>query len=658
MNIGQLSVMLRADASGIKSGVQEASTALDGLGGAAKKLGGVLAGAFAAQKVIGFGVDSIRTFAEAEAVWSSLASTVDASGTSFEAVQGQIQGAAAAMQAATTVGDEDFARALQRLTTHTGDVQRGLGAMGLAADLAAAKQIDVADAADLIGRAMAGNTAQLTRLFPALKGSTDLFGDLQRVLGDAAENQAKTFSGRMEQIGNNFGDLKESIGGALVGMGDFDNVMLRVRDGLKAVEGWVVANADALRALGGAMVDVGVRAAPHIGRFFQDLKREVEAVYWWVDKLQTALRGLGMIGHGIKGPGLDTQDILGAGKHASLILRHTDTTVKQATTSIITSTGAITKGIKSSTQAVKTWFDEMRAELARPITPQNRLDQSGLAGAVPTLPTINLRPFNAFGIELGLIATKMGVLNPAMERMSYAMNLAGQGIREAGLWAISGLNQFASILVAQTRKGLDAKVGFEAALKGGLVMAAAMEVINAALVPLAPVLNALLIPLRLVGTLIGTALAKPLQLLARALGFLIRGIGTLLNKLPGSIGDPLVKAGQEMIDASHTMREAGKEAGAAGAAFQAVASALTNVPAMLQVDRLRAAATGPAGGAGIPNLPEGATIGHVENNYTIVVPAAPGMSVGEWVDAVGRELKLRQGRFGGDARFLANAWPA
>lgn len=99
---------------------------------------------------------------------------------------------------------------------------------------------------------------------------------------------------------------------------------------------------------------------------------------------------------------------------------------------------------------------------------------------------------------------------------------------------------------------------------------------------LAPVLGVLVEPLRVISQIIGllaeplrifalvtTQLLFPLQRLApvleiigkafsfvtSAIGYLIRGIGDILNKLPGSIGNPLKELGQSMIDNAEAFRK-------------------------------------------------------------------------------------------------------
>ncbi len=109
-------------------------------------------------------------------------------------------------------------------------------------------------------------------------------------------------------------------------------------------------------------------------------------------------------------------------------------------------------------------------------------------------------------------------------------------------------------------------------------------------------LQALQIPLRVLGEVIGSVVIKPLQLLTRALGFLLRSIGRLVDKIPGVSGGPLIRAGQEMIDASHGM--AGEFA-ATTKELEKMKGSLQNVPAIFDIAlRRRQAALGgmPTGG--------------------------------------------------------------
>jgi hypothetical protein len=99
------------------------------------------------------------------------------------------------------------------------------------------------------------------------------------------------------------------------------------------------------------------------------------------------------------------------------------------------------------------------------------------------------------------------------------------------------------------------------------------HLISVAMEPLEPALKAVLVPLEIVARVIGSAVIPVLRILfpiikavaigftvvgevfarisafiLRAVGSLVRGLGRLINKLPGSPGDPLVKAGQALLD--------------------------------------------------------------------------------------------------------------
>jgi phage-related protein len=246
---------------------------------------------------------------------------------------------------------------------------------------------------------------------------------------------------------------------------------------------------------------------------------------------------------------------------------------------------------------------------------------------------------------------------------------------------------------------------FGRALALGAGFAAAMEVVTSAMEALRPALDAFLAPLTLVGQYIGQALAPILkaltpviqvlaiattyvaQVLLNVVGGIAIAVGSVLksiidtsNKIRKLFGkDPrstdsareLQEAGREMLKAAGAMSEARKaiRSGGLGEAvedlanqIQNVASSLTNVPAMLQVERLRAQAAGPVaiGTGGTKTLPERPTIARqeVNNTYNIIVPATQGMSASQWVDEVGKELKRRAGSFGSNAQSLAQAWPA
>lgn len=166
----------------------------------------------------------------------------------------------------------------------------------------------------------------------------------------------------------------------------------------------------------------------------------------------------------------------------------------------------------------------------------------------------------------------------------HAMVSLSEAIEQGALQAAAGSSQFANNAISMGSKLMQAGKGLAAAGPAALAFAAAMEVVTGAFSVIGPAIDALTLPLRFMGEIIGLLIVpvlrilwQPLKLLgivvsyigeviakvagaiAVAIGSLVRGIGRLVNKLPGSPGDPLVKAGQAMIDLGNQFKDAAKE---------------------------------------------------------------------------------------------------
>jgi len=110
--------------------------------------------------------------------------------------------------------DDQLRPAFQSLVMATGSVANANDLMQMSLDLSATKQISVEKAASVLGKAFNGNTMQLTRLMPELKGSTNLFGDLQQSIKGMAEQAANTDP--FARINVIFSEMQETIGRALI----------------------------------------------------------------------------------------------------------------------------------------------------------------------------------------------------------------------------------------------------------------------------------------------------------------------------------------------------------------------------------------------------------------------------------------------------------
>lgn len=141
---------------------------------------------------------------------NALKNTVGASDGVIASVEEQIR----QMQYASGVADDNLRPAYQSLVTATGSVSESNRLMQLALDLSASKQISVEKAASLLGKAFNGNTTQLTRLMPQLKGSTNMLGDLEKAVSGASAAAAATDP--FSRINVIFQDMQEQIGQALI----------------------------------------------------------------------------------------------------------------------------------------------------------------------------------------------------------------------------------------------------------------------------------------------------------------------------------------------------------------------------------------------------------------------------------------------------------
>ena len=246
------------DAQKAKRNLGAVEAGMERLKGAALKLGGVLAGVFAVRKIIAFGKEAVRAAMEAEAVWNRLGQAVQNAGASFEEMEPRIRAAARAMMDATTVGDDDFAVVLTELVTITNDLEGSLGAVQVVADLAAAKQIDLSTAAQLVGRAMVGQTSTLTRYGIVIEEGSDAVEVMRQRFAGFAENEAKTFQGRLTQLSGEWGEFKEAVGAAMIAAGGGTSILETLIGIVKGLTSWIERNSEGFSGLAVAL-DVVVK---------------------------------------------------------------------------------------------------------------------------------------------------------------------------------------------------------------------------------------------------------------------------------------------------------------------------------------------------------------------------------------------------------------
>ena len=112
----------------------------------------------------------------------------------------------------TGVMDDDLRPSMGKLVRVTKDVDKAQELLALSLDASATTGKPLEKVSTAISAAFAGNKTQLVKLFPVLKDSKDLFGDLEKIVGGAAIQQADPFS----KFNNSMDILKEKLGNAIL----------------------------------------------------------------------------------------------------------------------------------------------------------------------------------------------------------------------------------------------------------------------------------------------------------------------------------------------------------------------------------------------------------------------------------------------------------
>jgi len=125
---------------------------------------------------------------------------------------------AAALQQVTRFGDETIIEAQALIGAFIKDEDQIKKATAATLDLAAAKGFDLVAAADLVSKTLGSSTNALTRYGIEVKGAVGSTERLESAVtnisdkfGGQAAAQAETMAGRIEQMNNAWGDMKEVL---------------------------------------------------------------------------------------------------------------------------------------------------------------------------------------------------------------------------------------------------------------------------------------------------------------------------------------------------------------------------------------------------------------------------------------------------------------
>jgi hypothetical protein len=200
---------------------KDAGKATTSLDKSVKQLGKTLAGVFGAQQLLKFAKNAASAFIEDQREATRLAIAVKNLGLAFEApaIEDYIQ----KLSRLSGVTDSQLRPSMQALLQITGSVTESQKILNQALDVAAATGIDVATAAQDIGRAYTGNTRGLRKYNLGLTQAelttssyVDVQARLNTLFSGANSAQLQTYAGQMSLLTVAAGEASETIGKGLI----------------------------------------------------------------------------------------------------------------------------------------------------------------------------------------------------------------------------------------------------------------------------------------------------------------------------------------------------------------------------------------------------------------------------------------------------------
>lgn len=172
---------------------------------------------------IGF---AAREAAQGELGMSNFRSAVKNAGGDADALSNKLNDTAMRLQRLTGIADDEYIDAAARMTDITGDAAGSIDNLGLVADLAVARKIPLASAADAVARAMEGEIGALARIMPGLDEQVRALGDNAKQADVAAVifDRLAQFEGRAAAAADNtagaVNKLKQEMAAAVENAGN------------------------------------------------------------------------------------------------------------------------------------------------------------------------------------------------------------------------------------------------------------------------------------------------------------------------------------------------------------------------------------------------------------------------------------------------------
>jgi hypothetical protein len=215
-----------------------------------------------------------------------------------EMVTKRLQRQAAAMQQVTAYGDEEIIQGQAMLASYgaTGDQIERMTPIVL--NFAAATGQNLASAFDLAGKASVGYTGTLSRYgiiidenIPKTQKFEAAMAAMAQRGGMAAEEMAKTASGRLKQMTNLWGDLKEKLGEFIATSPGAGKVIDSISRQIEKAIGWLDKNSEAISNLVEKGYEKLIETGKSLKKSFVEIAND-PATYEWLARIETGLKAV------------------------------------------------------------------------------------------------------------------------------------------------------------------------------------------------------------------------------------------------------------------------------------------------------------------------------------------------------------------------------
>lgn len=233
--IADLFVKLGFKSDEFNKGIDGAKTKTDQFSSGLKKIGGAIAGAFAVEKIFEFSKSSVFAFDESAKSATRLLTALKGN----KAEQEAIMDLAAQRQKTTLYEDDETINAMSLVAAFVKEESQLKSLLPLIQDFAAAKSIDMATAANVVGKSIGSNTNALSRYgieIHGAAGSTERFDSAMKGLNERFGGQAQAIAGvgvgALTIIANKWGDIKEEIGRVIVESQTWKDLISNIKVGV------------------------------------------------------------------------------------------------------------------------------------------------------------------------------------------------------------------------------------------------------------------------------------------------------------------------------------------------------------------------------------------------------------------------------------------